>query len=193
MNFSRAFLFLENGMILPAWILFWGRGTSTFIAVDAIGVVISLDWGWFVFRGFGFEWVLLTIAANRFSVGSDNSGTVSKLASDVSVSVRGSRVGPCGPDSTDSGVGDRGSAVVGVLHKFSKLNASNGVCSIVGSVTMLLCNGSGSSSELPGERNVLPRGFVMFRGFRGFLASKDGARVLGQLNLCYDFIDKLIT
>ena len=165
MNFSRAFLFPENGIILPAWILFWGKGTSTFIAVDAMGIFISLDWGWFVFRGFGFERVLLTIAANRFSAGSDNSGTVSKLASDVSVSVRGSGVGFCGSDSIDSGVRDRGSVVVGVLHRFSKLNASNGVCSTVGSVTTLLCNGSGSSSELPGERNVLPRGFVVFRGF----------------------------
>ena len=135
----------------------------------------------------------MTIAANRFSAGSDNSGTVSKLASDVSVSVRGSGVGFFGSDSIDSGVRDRGSVVVGVLHRFSKLNASNGVCSTVGSVTTLLCNGSGSSSELLGERNVLPRGFVVFRGFRGFLASKDGARVLGQLNLCYDFVDKLIT
>ena len=162
MNFSKAFLFPENGMILPAWILLWGGRMSIFIAVDAIGVIISLDRGWIVFRGFGSEWVLLTIAANRFSVGSDSSGTVSKLASDASVSVRGSGVGFRGSDSIDSGVGDRGSVVVAVLHRFLKLNASNSVCSTVGLVTMLLCNSSGSSSELPGERNVLPHGFVMF-------------------------------
>ena len=75
-------------------------------------------------------------------------------------------------DSIDSGVGDRGSVVAAVLHKFLKLNASNGVCSIIGSVMMLLCNGSGSSSELPGERNILPRCFVVFRWFRGFLRPK---------------------
>ena len=184
MNFSKAFLFPENGMILLAWILLWCGGMSIFIAVDAIGVVVSLDQGWVVFKGFGFEQFLLTIAANRFLVGSDSSGTVSKLASDASVSVHGSGVGSRGSDSIDSGVGDCGSVVVAVLHKFSKLNASNGVCSIVGSVTMLLCNSSGSSSELLGERNILPHCFVVFHGFQGILASKDGARVLGQLNLC---------
>ena len=85
MNFSKAFLFPENGTILPAWILLWCGGMSTFIAVDAMGVIASLDWGWVGFKGFGFGWFLLTIAANRFSVGSDSSGTVSKLASDASV------------------------------------------------------------------------------------------------------------
>ena len=137
-----------------------------------MGVVASLDRGLIDFKGFGFGRFLLTIAANRFSVGSDSSGTVSKLASDASVSVCGSGVGFHGSDSIDSGVGDRGSVVVAVLHKFSKLNASNGVCSIVGSVTMLLCNSSGFSSELPGERNILPRCFVVFCGFRGFLHPK---------------------
>ena len=172
MNFSKAFLFPENGTILPAWILLWCGGVSTFIAVDVMGVVASLDWGWVGFKGFGFGRFLLMIAANRFSVGLNSSGTVSKLASDASVSVHGSGVGFHGSDSIDSGVGDHGSVVAVVLHKFSKLNASNGVCSIVGSVTMLLCNGSGSSSELPGEQNVLPHCFVVFRWFRGFLCPK---------------------
>ena len=131
------------------------------------------------------------IAAKRFSVGSDSSGTVSKLASDTLVLVCGSGVRIHGSDLIDLGVGDCGSVVAAVLHKFSKLNASNGNCLIVGSVMMLLCNGSGSLSELPGERNVLPRCIIMFRSF-GVLASRDGARVW-QLNLCYDFVDKLIT
>ena len=71
------------------------------------------------------------IAANRFSVSSDSSGTVSKLASDALVSVHGSGVRFHGSDLIDSGVGDRGSIVAAVLHKFSKLNASNGDCLIV--------------------------------------------------------------
>ena len=91
------------------------------------------------------------IAANRFSVGSDSSGTVSKLVSDALVLVCGSGVRFCSSDSIDLGVGDCGSIVVAVLHKFLKLNASNGDCSIVGLVMMLLCNSSGSSLELPGE------------------------------------------
>ena len=115
---------------------------------------------------------VLTIAANRFSIGSDSSGTVSKLASDTSISVHGSGVGFRGSDSIDSGVGDCGSVVAAVLHKFSKLNASNGICSIVGSVMMLLCSGSGSLSELLGEQNILPRCFVVFCWFRGFLRPK---------------------
>ena len=131
------------------------------------------------------------IAANRFSVGSDSSGMVSKLASDVSVSVCGSGVRICGSNSIDLGVGDCGLVVAAVLHRFLKLNALNGDCSIVGSVTMLLCNSSGPSSELPGEQNVLPCCVIMFCSFR-VLASRDGARVW-QLNLCYNFVDKLIT
>ena len=74
-------------------------------------------------------------------------------------------------DLIDSGVGSRGSVVAGVLHRCSKLNASNGRCSIVGSPPIRLqLRGSCSSSELPGERNVLPRRVVLFCS--GFLRPK---------------------
>ena len=92
------------------------------------------------------------IAVNRFSAGSDSSGTVSKLASDVSVSFGGSGVKFGGSDSIDSGVGVRDSVVADVLHKCSKLNVSKGHCSIVGSPPMQLwLSGSCSSLELSGE------------------------------------------
>ena len=71
----------------------------------------------------------------------------------------------------DSGVGGRGLVVAGVLHRCSKLNALNGRCSIVGSPPIRLrLRGSCSSSELLGERSVLPRRVVLFCS--GFLRPK---------------------
>ena len=163
-------------MILPARIL-WGcmvesmfikSGLSNNAIVDdvvifGLGLLVLV-----VFGVLGVIWFLV-MAANSCSTGSDSSGTVSKLASDVSVSVQGSEVGICGSDSIDSGVGDHGLVVAGVLHKCLKLNASNGRCSIVGSPPMRLqLSGSCSSLELPGERNVLPHCVVMFHS-SGFL------------------------
>ena len=131
-----------------------------------------------IVRGFGLSvsvdfkidcLFLLMIAANRFSAGSDSSGTVLKLASDVLVLADGSGFKFGGSDSIDSGVGVHDSVVAGVLHKCLKLNVSKGRCLIVGSPPMQLqLSGSCSSSELSGERNVLPRRVVMF-WFSGFL------------------------
>jgi hypothetical protein len=166
-NFLTSFLFPENGTILPARIPFVCSvcvvlGSMSMTGVSSL-VLLIRGFGWFLF---------LKIVSNNLSTGSDISGTVSKLPSEVSVSVFGSGVGVCG---FGEGV---------VLLGCSRSNVSKTLCLIVGSPPMKLRVNTCSSSELDslGGRKTPLRDVVG----SGYLVSKDGARVQ-QLNLCYDF------
>jgi hypothetical protein len=155
-------------MILPARIPFVCSVCVVLGSMSMTGVSLIGGFSWFLF---------LKIASNNLSTGSDISGTVSKLPSEVSVSVFGSGVGVCG---FGEGV---------VLLGCSRSNVSNGRCLIVGSPPMKLWVNACSSSELDslGGRKTPLRDVVG----SGYLASKDGARVQ-QLNLCYDFFSNVM-